>query len=143
MQTESNTRPNKFDIENIINGNCEIVFYDNIQEIEKEVESGKKEKAYIYDMYRIKTTFRENLAEELENDKEKYQKWLQLAKTTEERTNADIEIAKLQEELDSTDYKIIKCSEYQLAGLDIPYNIAELHTKRQILRDRINELQEL
>ena len=143
MQTESNTRPNKFDIENIINGNCEIVFYDNIQEIEKEVESGKKEKAYIYDMYRIKTTFRENLVEELENDKEKYQKWLQLAKTSEERANADIEIAKLQEDLNSTDYKIIKCSEYQLAGLDIPYNIAELHAKRQILRDRINELQEL
>lgn len=144
MQVESNVRPaNKLEIENIIDGNCEIVFYDNIQEIEKDVESGKKEKAYIYDMYRLKTTFRENLAEDLENDEEKYQKWLELAKREEKRKIADEEIAKLQEQLNNTDYKIIKCSEYQLAGLDIPYNIAELHTKRQILRDRINELQEL
>ena len=48
-----------------------------------------------------------------------------------------------QEELNNTDYKIIKCSEYQLAGLEIPYNIAELHANRQRLRDKINELQEL
>lgn len=144
MQVESNERPkNKFEIENIVDDNCEIVFYDNIQEIEKDTESGKKEKAYIYDMYRLKTTFRENLAEDLENDEEKYQRWLELAKNKEKEENAAIEIAKLQEELNNTDYKIIKCSEYQLAGLDIPYNIAELHSKRQILRDRINELQEL
>ena len=51
------------------------------------------------------------------------------------------EIARLKDELAATDYKIIKCSEYNLAGLDLPYDIAELHARRQALRDRINELE--
>ncbi len=51
------------------------------------------------------------------------------------------EIASLKEELAATDYKIIKCSECQLTGQDMPYDIASLHTERQALRDRINELE--
>ena len=51
------------------------------------------------------------------------------------------EIEKLKAELASTDYKIIKCSEYRLAGLEAPYDISELHATRQVLRDRINELE--
>ena len=50
-------------------------------------------------------------------------------------------IAELKQELSETDYKIIKCSEYHLAGLDLPYDIAELHAQRQSLRDEINELE--
>lgn len=51
------------------------------------------------------------------------------------------EIWQLKDELAATDYKIIKCSEYNLAGSALPYDIAELHAKRQALRDRINELE--
>lgn len=51
-------------------------------------------------------------------------------------------IDELKQELAETDYKIIKCSEYQLAGLDLPYDIAELHAQRQALRDAINELEQ-
>ena len=51
------------------------------------------------------------------------------------------EIASLKAELSSTDYQIIKCSEYQLQGLNAPYNITALHATRQALRDRINELE--
>lgn len=51
------------------------------------------------------------------------------------------EIYRLKDELAETDYKIIKCSEYNLAGVALPYDIAELHIKRQALRDRINELE--
>lgn len=51
-------------------------------------------------------------------------------------------IAELKAELDATDYKIIKCSEYQLAGLELPYDIATLHSQRQALRDEINELEQ-
>ena len=51
------------------------------------------------------------------------------------------EITSLKRELEATDYKIIKCSEYQLVGIDAPYDTAELHTVRQALRDRINELE--
>lgn len=50
-------------------------------------------------------------------------------------------IAELQSQLASTDYKIIKCSECSLAGVELPYDIVELHTARQALRDEINELE--
>ena len=51
------------------------------------------------------------------------------------------EIASLKAELESTDYKIIKCSEAQLVGEALPYDIVALHEERQALRDRINELE--
>lgn len=51
------------------------------------------------------------------------------------------QIAKLKAQLESTDYKIIKCSEAQLVGEELPYDISELHAERQALRDRINELE--
>ena len=40
------------------------------------------------------------------------------------------------------DWKVAKCMEYQIAGLDMPYDINELHEQRQAIRDRINEIQE-
>ena len=51
------------------------------------------------------------------------------------------QIAALKAQLESTDYKIIKCSEAQLVGEELPYDIAALHSERQALRDRINELE--
>ena len=51
-------------------------------------------------------------------------------------------IAELKAQLSSTDYKIIKCSECSLAGEELPYDITELHTSRQALRDEINELEQ-
>lgn len=59
--------------------------------------------------------------------------------TPEEQKQA--RISELKKELADTDYKIIKCSEYSLVGLDLPYNIAELHATRQALRDEINQLE--
>ena len=50
-------------------------------------------------------------------------------------------IAELKKELENTDYKIIKCSEYQLAGLELPYDIVALHAQRQAIRDEINQLE--
>ena len=64
------------------------------------------------------------------------------------RTKTEMEIEKqkaeinaLKEQLDETDYMIIKSSEYQLLGMELPYDLDELHTERQSLRDRINELE--
>lgn len=51
------------------------------------------------------------------------------------------EIDYLKEKLAETDYRIIKCYEYQLAGLELPYDIQQLHTERQAMRDRINALE--
>lgn len=59
--------------------------------------------------------------------------------TPEEQKQA--RIAELKQQLADTDYKIIKCSEYSLAGLDLPYDIVELHATRQALRDEINQLE--
>lgn len=50
------------------------------------------------------------------------------------------EIDYLKEKLAETDYKIIKSYEYQLAQLELPYDIMELHSERQVLRDKINEV---
>ena len=51
------------------------------------------------------------------------------------------EIDYLKEKLAETDYKIIKSYEYQLAQLELPYDITELHTERQAIKDRINLLE--
>ena len=52
------------------------------------------------------------------------------------------QIASLKNQLSSTDYKIIKCSEAQLLGEELPYDISSLHAERQTLRDKINELEQ-
>lgn len=51
------------------------------------------------------------------------------------------QIAELKEQLEATDYKVIKCSEAQLAGEEMPYDVAALHAERQALRDQINALE--
>jgi len=56
-------------------------------------------------------------------------------KTTQEQ------IAELKAQLSATDYKVIKCSECQLLGMDMPYDVAELHAERQAIRDQINQLE--
>ena len=52
------------------------------------------------------------------------------------------QIAELKEQLSATDYKVIKCYECQLVGEVLPYDIVTLHSKRQVLRDEINRLEE-
>lgn len=53
------------------------------------------------------------------------------------------EVDRLKEELTSTDYQIIKSYEYTLADQPLPYDISTLHAKRQAIRNRINELEQL
>lgn len=40
------------------------------------------------------------------------------------------------------DYKIIKAYEYQMAGLEPPYDIETLHIEREAMREEIRELEE-
>lgn len=65
----------------------------------------------------------------------------------EERMELEQEIRNLQAELGSQaseigDWKIAKCMECQTLGLEMPYNLEELHTKRQAVRDKIAEIEE-
>lgn len=39
------------------------------------------------------------------------------------------------------DWKIIKASEYNLKGLPVPYDMQEIMEERQLIRDRINSIQ--
>lgn len=75
-------------------------------------------------------------------DEEHYNQLVSEFEARKAEQQKQLEIAQLQKQLDDTDYKIIKCQEYSLAGLELPYNIEELHNERQALRDKINELQE-
>lgn len=40
------------------------------------------------------------------------------------------------------DWKVSKCMEYQAMGLEMPYDLEELHAARQDVRDEINDLQD-
>lgn len=51
------------------------------------------------------------------------------------------EIQALKDGLSESDYKVAKCYEASLVGLEMPYNVGELHAERQAQRDRINELE--
>ena len=76
---------------------------------------------------------------------EDYQKALAVAYngevTIEGELSTQDKIAILKEQLSSTDYKIIKCSEAQLVGEELPYDITALHAERQAIRNQINELE--
>lgn len=75
----------------------------------------------------------------LETDKELQA--LDYSEEEKKEQNKEFEIQDLKKQLDETDYKIIKCSEYSLAGKELPYDIEYLHTQRQAIRDRITELE--
>lgn len=75
-------------------------------------------------------------------DEEHYNQLVSEFEARKAEQQKQLEIAQLQKQLDDTDYKIIKCQEYSLAGLELPYDIEQLHNERQALRDKINELQE-
>lgn len=51
------------------------------------------------------------------------------------------DIKALKDQLLADDYKITKCYEASLVGMELPYNISELHQKRQAIRDEINRLE--
>lgn len=66
---------------------------------------------------------------------------LQRQETIEAAAPKEARIALLKSQLAAGDYKILKCSEYSLAGLDAPYDIAGLHAERKAIRDEINALE--
>lgn len=50
-------------------------------------------------------------------------------------------IEDLKASLTDTDYQVIKCYEASLIGAPMPYDVTELHTSRQEIRDKINSLE--
>lgn len=52
------------------------------------------------------------------------------------------EVENLKMQLAESDYKVIKIAECAACSLPMPYDAEELHSERQALRDRINELED-
>lgn len=52
------------------------------------------------------------------------------------------EIRNLEAALSNSDYKVIKCMEYQMLEMEMPYDVNELNENRQAIRDQINALEE-
>lgn len=50
-------------------------------------------------------------------------------------------IRALEAQLTETDYQVIKCYEYSLVGLELPYDIQALHEEREAIREQIRELE--
>ena len=75
-------------------------------------------------------------------------------KTTTTTKYGDMTIQELEQQIinlnsqftcttsDVGDWKVAKCSEYQLLGKELPYDIEELGAARQAIRDEINLIQE-
>lgn len=53
------------------------------------------------------------------------------------------QINELKEQLSESDYRVTKCYECSLVGKTLPYDIQELHTERQAIRDEINRLESM
>lgn len=51
------------------------------------------------------------------------------------------ELIKLHRDINLSDYKVIKTYEASLLGIDPEYNMQEVYTMRQSIRDRINKLE--
>lgn len=51
------------------------------------------------------------------------------------------EVEELKMQLAETDYKVIKIAECVACSLPLPYDAEALHSERQAIRDRINELE--
>lgn len=68
QKTYSDIKPEKrFSIENIENGRCTVLFFDNIQEEDNSnIEKESNKKLYSYDIYSLEITYRDKLAETIE-----------------------------------------------------------------------------
>lgn len=69
-----------------------------------------------------------------------------ITKENAAKDNLEAELRALRSKLQANtseigDWKIVKALEYQLTGQSIPYNMEELSSDRQKVRDRINEIE--
>lgn len=129
QKTFSSDRPeNPFIIENIKNGRCTILFFDNIEEFVDEEENI----TYKYDLYEMNDVpYRDNLSSTIQND---LNSWLNIAKN-QDRDAVASEVRKTRDELlsgtDWTQMKDTALSEekqrkyatYRQALRDIPQQV--------------------
>lgn len=93
MRAESNIKPKKFEIENVKDGRCDIVLYDNIQEV-----MDQDIKKYTFDIYRLEICYDEKNKIDSE-----YGRYLEVAKNKEKEQMAKEIREKRNKLLEETD----------------------------------------
>lgn len=121
QRTYSDIKPEKkFSIENVENGKCTVLFFDDIQEEKQESHfenEGSTEKVvYSYDVYSTEVSYRDNLAETIEAD---FEKWLKDIKEKDFNEVAAAVRIKRNELLAQTDKEMC----LDRLGIEIPENI--------------------
>ena len=103
MRTQSNVAPTQaFEIEQLNEVQCNILFYENVKEIEKDEQLN-----YEYDFYRLPVIYRETLTESIESN---YEEWLNAAKRHEDEKaplSIEEEVVELQASQSNQDDKIL------------------------------------
>ena len=124
QKTLSSVRPeNPFEIENIRNGYCTVLFFDNIEEFEDEEGNTN----YKYDLYILdKVNYRDNLGETISNN---YDEWLNTAIDYDYNTFAKEIRAKRDKLLNETDWTQIRDTALSEEKQEV------YRTYRQALRD--------
>lgn len=99
MKQESDKKPiNKYEIENIKDGRCDVVFFDLdslVESEEENSETGEKRKIYSYTTYRVEMNHNQSLIDSLENN---YEEMLSSIKESEYEKAAS-EVRRIRNEL--------------------------------------------
>lgn len=119
------------DENNYFTGNyCTIGDLPNSVEVEGLPNEADRYKSLSYQLIDGKWVFNEHRYQEIIAEKE----------NEDQKRQKQQLIDDLKQELSDADYKIIKCSEARLIGEELPYDVYLLHTERDAVRDKINEL---
>lgn len=131
MQTESNIKPSEnFVLENYIDGNVDIVFFNNVKEEERivnEQEEKRTQIVYLYDTYRVTKRNRSTLKLDIEKNYDKYLK-----------EAIDYEKTKSQKSIEERNWRnseLDKTDKYLLEDFPIKYEKSAILKYREALRE--------
>ena len=130
MITQSNTQPTSaFIIEKINDNQCDILFFENVKEIEVEERLN-----YEYDLYRLPALYRDNLAQSVELN---YSAWLEAAKRHEieyvEPLSIEQKVFNVQNELSDVKSQSVNGDlELMSQQFDLDFRIFEIETTLDI-----------
>lgn len=130
MITQSNTQPTStFIIEKINDNQCDILFFENVKEIEIE-----ERLDYEYNLYRLPAPYRDNLAQSVESN---YEAWLEAAKRHEieyvEPLSIEQKVYNVENELAETKTQSINGDlDLMSQQFDLDFRIFEIETTLDI-----------
>lgn len=130
MITQSNTQPTSaFIIEKLSEDQCDILFFENVKEIEVEERLN-----YEYNLYRLPAIYRDNLSASIESN---YDAWLEAAKRHEiefvEPLSTEQKIFNVENELEDVKSQSINGNlDLMSQQFDLDFRIFEIETTLDI-----------